>query len=274
MKRIINICAAVCLLLAYYLTGLYFLQNDLIFYPARHYTSPQQADMPEFTEHYITAADGTNIRTWFAQGKPEYPVIIFFHGNAWQIASFAPYIRSLVSEGYGLLMAEYRGFAGTEGKISQHAMYADAATVYDWIKARGYKQIFVMGYSFGCAASIGLAHQRPVSGLVLIAPFASLKSLVASKPVPFASLVLKDPYPSEDYIKTYNAPLLIIHGKRDRLIPYINAERLYNAATVADKTLVLTPDDNHVSVFLEQKHLPFITNWLNRHTDNLTASEN
>ena len=105
-------------------------------------------------------------------------------------------------------------------------MFLDGTEIYDWIKNRGYSRVIVIGYSFGCAASIGLANKRNVDGLVLISPFASLSRLVAEK-YPFADWSLKDDYPSEQTIQKLTAPILIIHGTADTLVPVHHAEILY-----------------------------------------------
>jgi hypothetical protein len=247
-----------------YIGGLYALQDDLIFYPQHQHITPQAAQLSQFKEINVAAEDGTKIRFWYSAGDKEEPAILYFHGNAYQNAFFAPYLKSFIDDGHAVLMMEYRGFGGTEGKLKQENVFSDAAFAFDWLKKQGYSQIIVYGYSFGCAVSLGLTTLRTPDKMILTAPFASLKRLVKEKPVPFAGLVLRDEYPSEEFIKNYNNPLLIIHGKKDRLIPYHHSEILYENSSSEDKTLILLPEDDHQTIFMGEKNLPSIFKWLYR----------
>lgn len=262
MNLISKIFLFVIAALGIYLGILYFGQSAFIFYPDTNYESPQAVNLEVFKEQTITADDGTEIMTWFAEGEKSKPAILFFHGNAWQISGFASQVALLARQGYPVLMAEYRGFGNTKGKTLQKDIYADAAAVYDWLKEQGYDKIVAYGYSFGTAVTMGLAHQRPLDGIILTAPFSSLKSLVAEKPVPLAQYVLSDEYPSVDFVAQIKCPLLIIHGKSDRLIPYHHAEKLYAAAPVADKQLVLIDKAGHHDIFFRSLNMPYISAWL------------
>ena len=255
---------AVVAFLGCYIGGLYALQDDLIFYPQHNHITPKEAQLSQFKEIDVTAEDGTKIRLWYSAGDKKEPAILYFHGNAYQNAFFAPYLQSFIDDGSAVAMMEYRGFAGTEGELKQKNVFSDAALAFDWLKKQGYSQIIVYGYSFGCAVSLGLSTLRTPDKMILTAPFSSLKRLVKEKPVPFAGLVLRDEYPSDEYIKNYHNPLLIVHGKKDRLIPYHHAEILYENSASEDKMLVLLPDENHQTIFMGEKNLPEIFKWLYR----------
>ena len=178
MRTFIKICISMAVLAAWYVCGLYFMQDMFIYYPNKYHVMPQDADVPAFQENTITAVDGTELRTWFAKGYNDKPAILFFHGNAWQNSAFAEQLMPLVDDGYTVLMMEYRGFGGTEGRLSQETMYADVVPTFDWLKEQGYDKIVIYGYSLGCAAAVSLASQRDVDGMILTAPVVSLYDLV------------------------------------------------------------------------------------------------
>lgn len=245
-----------------YLLVIYILQVELTLWPLKTYQTPQQAGLPQFQELTVTATDGSIINFWYAEGNKDKEAILFFHGNAYDISVFAPATKPFIDKGYAVLIMEYRGFGKTKGTMHQQEAFQDAARVYDWLKQQNYPDIAVGGYSFGCAVAVGLTTLRPVSKLILTAPFASLSRIVSEKPLPFASFVLQDRYISEEFIKSYKNPLLIIHGKKDRLLPYHHGEILYKNAASADKKLVLLENETHKSVFFEQKNVPIILNWL------------
>ena len=188
MKKYIYIFSIILGVLVLYFASLYFLQDKLLFKPDNNYISPKKANLDNVSENMITMSDGTKVMVWAKDGDKKLPAILFFHGNRGQIAEFAPQIISFNKEGYGTFLAEYRGYGNSEGKINQDKMFSDGAEIYDWIKTKGYSKVVIIGYSFGCAASLGLSNKRDVDGIVLIAPFASLSRLVAEK-YPFSNLI-------------------------------------------------------------------------------------
>ena len=260
--------AAVCI--AVYMFVLYHLQRNLIFIPSHRYIAPSEMENSPFVENVLTMKDGTKVMTWYAKGEQDKPAILFFHGNAFQLAAYAEQLYPFAERGYTVLMMEYRNFGNTEGKTLQPDIFSDAVETFDWLKAQGYPEIIVYGYSYGTAVSSGLTSLRPVDKLILMAPFSSLLKLVKEKPVPFAGLLLKDHYPSEDYIREYHNPLLILHGDRDRLIPIHHGKRMYEVAGSTDKQFIEITGSSHKPIFFEKLNQPAIFEWLDAHytTDN------
>ena len=260
MKKVIYVLGTILGLFTLYLGTLYFMQDYLLFKPDNNYVSPQKVNLFDVGENMLTMSDGTKVMVWSKEGNKDLPAILFFHGNRGQIAEFAPQIARFNNDGYGTFLAEYRGYGNSEGKINQEKMFSDGAEVFDWIKNKGYSKIIVIGYSFGCAASIGLASKRKVDGLVLISPFASLSRLVAEK-YPFSNWILKDDYPSEKTIQTLKMPILIIHGKTDSLVPVHHAKVLYNKRS-NDTSLHLLDKKDHREAFWAKETPMLISNWL------------
>lgn len=269
MNKFFKIISVVLVVFTVYLTTLYFMQNYLLFYPSKKYKSPTDISLAEFSENLLTAEDNTKIMSWYHEGDKNKPAILFLHGNAGQIATFAPHLLPLTKAGYAVLMMEYRGFGNTKGSISQQTVVKDAALAFDWLKSQGYPEIVVYGYSFGTAFSSALTDIRPVDRLILTAPFSALDKLVSEKPVPFAKFALKDKYKSTEYLKKYSAPLLIIHGKKDKLIPYHHAQMLFEVALSEKKQIELLDDEAHASVFFEEKNIPFILKFLEKETETI-----
>ena len=259
MKKTIYILGTVFCLFAIYLASLYILQDKLLFKPDNNYISPQEVKLNNVSENTITMSDGTKIMTWAKDGDKNLPAILFFHGNRGQISEFAPQIVRFNEEGYGTFLAEYRGYGNSEGKINKAKMFSDGAEIYDWIKKRGYSKIVIIGYSFGCAASIGVANKRDVEGLALISPFASLSRLVAEK-YPFSDWILKDDYQSEQTIQKIQKPVLIIHSIADNLIPVHHAEILHKNST--NSSLHLLDKKDHRGTFWAQETPALISSWL------------
>lgn len=264
IRKLKKLLIIVCALSVVYAGGLYFLQNKFLFFPHTRYVSPQELGAENFKEVILSAEDGNPLRLWYAAGDISKPAILFLHGNAGQIATFAEELEILAQHGYGVLAMEYRSFAEIPGTIRQETIFKDAAQAFDFLQEQGYPKIVVYGYSFGAAFSAGLVSLRPADGLILTAPFYSLDKVVREKPVPLARWVLKDHYPSFRYLARFTKPLLIVHGKQDRLIPYHHAEALMSASASADKKLYILDGQNHHSVYFDGANLPYILEFLKR----------
>ena len=220
--------------------------------------------MEQFRELPMITPDGKRIMAWYYKGKPSKPVILFFHGNAGQIARFAPQMKTYIKEGYSVLMPEFRGFAGSEGYLSESAMYEDAEMWFDFLRQQsGHRRIVVFGYSMGTAPASRLAGTRQPDAVVLAAPFYSLRREVADKKVLFATWVLKRNLESNRYIAEYIRPLLIIHGGKDRLINPRHGQDLFELSPAEDKKFELVQGVNHYRLFFDEKNHQRIVEWLN-----------
>ena len=260
MKKATYILGLILGLFILYLASLYCLQDKLLFKPDNNYVSPKEANLADVSENMLSMADGTKVMVWSKEGNKNLPAILFFHGNRGQIAEFASQIVNFNKEGYGTFLAEYRGYGNSEGKINQEKMFSDGAEIFDWVKSKGYSKIVVVGFSFGCAASIGLSGKREIDGLVLISPFASLSRLVAEK-YPFSDWILKDNYPSEKIIQNLNKPILIIHSLTDNLIPAHHAKILHEKRSEYANLHLLDKKD-HRGTFWAKETPELISNWL------------
>ncbi len=263
LKKILKICALLAIMLFVYGICLYAIQDDLIFYPDKTYVGPNMAGVGQFEEQPLVTADGHLIMAWYAKGQKNKPVILFFHGNAGQLARFAPLLKIYHDAGYGIFMPEYRGFAHSGGQLTEDTMYADAITSFDFVKNRlTPEKIVVLGYSMGTAPASFLAQVRQPDALILLAPFLSLEKEVADKPVPLATLVLKNKLESEKYLAKYKNPLLIMHGKLDKLILPYHGQKMFAISPSKDKTLKLVDGVDHHQLFFDVTNHQQVLNWL------------
>ena len=106
LKKILRAAAAGAAFVVVYLVCLYAVQDYLIFYPDRFYAGPSSAGAPAFEERPLVTADGHLIMAWYAKGDADKPAILFFHGNAGQLATFAPHLKAYIDAGYPVFMPE------------------------------------------------------------------------------------------------------------------------------------------------------------------------
>jgi uncharacterized protein len=225
---------------------LYVTQRSLMYFPETVHTTPVQAGLPEAEEVSLTASDGVKSLAWHVPPRDGKPVILYFHGNGGALRYRVARFRKLIADGIGLVALEYRGYGGLDGNPTEAGLIADAEAAYAFAAARyGARQLVPWGESLGSGVAVALATERPVGRVILEAPFTSTAAIAAVRYwyVPI-SLLMKDQYRSDERIKKVTAPVLILHGMRDELIPYAMGERLFEL-TKAPKHIVRFLDGHH-----------------------------
>ena len=222
--------------------SLFVYQRSLIYPADPERNAPAEAGLDTVREVTLTAEDGTKLIAWNAPAQPGRPTLLYFHGNGGTLITRADRVRRFVAEGLGLLMPAYRGYSGSGGTPSETALISDARLAYDHLIGQGLRaeQIVVYGESLGTGVAVQLAASRRSAGVVLDAPFSSLLD-IAQRRYRFAPVktLLLDSFASIDYIARINAPLLVMHGTNDQVIPLDSAKTLFEAAKQPKEMAVL-----------------------------------
>ena len=225
---------------------LYFSQRSMMYFPETVHTTPTQAGFPEAEEVTLTAADGARLVAWHVAPREGRPIVLYFHGNGGALHYRVERFRKLVRDGIGLLGLEYRGYAGSSGSPSEAGLIADGEAAYAFAAARyPAKQIVLWGESLGSGVAVALAAEKPVGRVILEAPFTSAVAVAGLRywylPV---RLLMKDQYRSDERIEKITAPVLILHGAHDHVVPFAMGERLFEE-TKAPKHIVKFIDGDH-----------------------------
>ena len=216
------------------LLAVVYLFQRSIMYPAPQTvrTAPSAAGFPQAQEVVLDTADGEKVIAWHVAPKGDKPVIIFFHGNGEVIAWRVPRFRELAGGGIGIVALSYRGYGGSSGSPSEAGLIADATAAYDFAIAR-YRpdRIVAWGYSLGSGVAVALTSGHPVGKLILEAPFTSASDIGAAA-FPFLPVrwLLKDTFKSDERIGAVLAPLLVLHGEKDSVVPIRFGEKLFALA--------------------------------------------
>ena len=237
--------AALCLYVGVAVV-LYVTQRSLMYFPDTAHISPAEAGLPEAVEVPLVAADGVHISAWHVPPRTGFPVIVFFHGNGGSLRYSVPRFRKLVGAGIGLVALEYRGYGGNAGSPSEHGLIDDGEAAYAFAAAHyPVKRIVLWGQSLGSGVAVAVAAQKPVSRLILEAPFTSAAAVASLRywymPV---SLLMKDQFHSDRRIAKVTAPVLILHGVKDTVVPYAMGERMFELAN-QPKHIVRFLDGGH-----------------------------
>ncbi len=217
---------------------LYAAQRHLIFRNGTARLDPAARYLPDMREQQITAPDGTRLVLWTAPPQPSAPVIVYFHGNAGVMGHRSGRFKWMRERGWGIVALAYRGSGGSTGSPSEIGHGIDARAVYDALPSLlgqpvDATDIILYGESLGTGVAVTLATQRPVGGVILETPYAALDDLVQGlfPIIPIKPLgMMHDPFRSIDRIDSIGAPLLIMHGTWDMVIPIQQAQRLFDAA--------------------------------------------
>lgn len=218
-------------------------QQDRLIYPAPRAFGPPTGG---FEQVIYRTSDGLDLSAGYRPAAPGMPTIAYFHGNGADWVSSVVATDRLVPAGYGVLAAEYRGYRGNPGSPSEQGLYRDGRAALGFLALRGVEadEMVLIGNSIGAGVATQLASEHAPRALVLISPFASLRQLAAEKLrfVP-TDLLLRSRFDNMAKIASVEAPVLILHGDADTLIPHDHARQL--AALRADAELQIFAGRGH-----------------------------
>ncbi|MEM7668179.1 MAG: alpha/beta fold hydrolase [Pseudomonadota bacterium] len=217
----------------------------------------------------IRATDGSQLITWVVPPTRTDVVVLFFMGNAGHLPANGARIAELVHQGHGVVALNYRGAGGAEGEPSERVLKADAITLYDQLDALIGQTVpaahrIVYGTSLGAAVAVQLAANRPSAGVILGAPFAQLCETGAYHYplIPVCWILPDNRWNSIGVIGQINAPLLVLHGAQDTVIPISQAERLFAAAS-EPKSFIRYPEGRHSDLRLYGSGIA-VNDWIDR----------
>ena len=232
--------------------ALYLNQRDLMYHPDQHVPDPAAAGLPDMIAHRIETSDGYRLLAWWRPpADSSRPTIVFFHGNAGNVGNRRHQARQFIDAGLGLLLVTWRYNAGAGGEPSEAGLMTDGRAALDFVAAQGIsdRRIVLHGESLGSGVAVAMALEHDVGGLVLVYPYSSITDVAEDRfwfvPV---RMLIQDEYDSVSRIARVRAPILMIHGERDRIIPVRFARRLYEAAPEPKEGHFL-PEGNHANLY-------------------------
>lgn len=232
IASIIIIAAVTYLLSAVYK---YSTQSYLVYSPDRQIMNTPFNIRLYFEEIIFKTSDGLNISGWFIPVKNNNGVILVLHGKSGNISNRLTFLNYFSRKlGLSVFIIDYRGYGKSEGVPDEKGTYMDAEAAWKYltaIKKIKPQDIIVFGRSLGGPVAAWLAGKVSPKALILESTFTSLTKLVAQL-YPYLPVrrFFKYKYPTIDYLKRVNSPVLIIHSSEDDYVPYSHAMKLYSAA--------------------------------------------
>ena len=198
---------------------------------------------------WVETGDGERLHGWWFAGGRAEPLahLIFCHGNGGNVAGRVPFARLLAGAGLDVLLFDYRGYGRSSGRPTEEGTYEDARAARRAVLARDGvdpARLVLLGESLGGAVALKLAIEYPPAGLILQSAFTSVRD-VAAVHYPFIPRALvPDAYPSRQIVPALRAPLLVLHGARDDVVPVSHGRALYEGAP-EPKRLRIFPNAGH-----------------------------
>ena len=219
----------------------FFFQEKLLFYPQKLPSNARFVYPYEFEEFFIEVEEGVrlngllfkapNVREKIGRhsnSQKARGLVFYLHGNAGALNTWGYAADEFLQEGYDVFIPDYRGYGKSEGTISsEKELFQDVEKVFLEIrKLYQNREIIITGFSIGTGPASWLASRYQPDMLILIAPFYNMRDL-ANHYFPFLpSFILRYPFKNNQYIREVEAPVMLIHGREDQIIPHESSLKL------------------------------------------------
>ncbi len=224
------------------LLGLAARQTDLldryfIFFPDRH-VDRTPADLGlDHEDIFFAASDGVRLHGWFVPSDSD-TTVVWLHGNAGNISHRVDNLLMINRRlGVNVFIFDYRGYGRSEGSPSEEGIYRDAEAALTYLSSRprtANDRLVFFGRSLGAAVAVELATRVEPHALVLESPFTSIREMAKLAypfiPAPLLTLPVRSRFDSLARIADVHAPVMVLHGDVDDIVPIEIARRLYDAA--------------------------------------------
>jgi uncharacterized protein len=210
------------------------LLNSLLYFPSKAILeTPADAGL-EFSDLAIETDDGERLHGWWVAAQSRsIGHVLLCHGNAGNVGDRVLHARFLTEKGLDVLLFDYRGYGRSTGRPGEEGTYRDARAAREALLRQpdvDPAAILYVGESLGGAVALELALDHPPKGLVLQSTFTSVQEM-ARVHYPFApGRAVPDAYPTLRRIPRLRAPLLVLHGDRDDIVPLAQGQALFDAA--------------------------------------------
>ena len=231
----------------------YFFQRKLLYHPF----SPQitgKGLIHNFETINFKTSDNFELKGWFHLKNSNKKTILFLHGNAGNLDNRIDKLNSLGSMDINFLIISWRGYSGNPGNPSEAGLYKDVLGGIKWLNEKGISndQIILYGESLGTAIATEVGQNENFAGIILEAPFTSMVDMGQKiYPIFPVKFLLKDKYESKNKIKNIKSPLLVLHGRKDKIVPFYMGEKIFEMAN-NPKFKYFTDLDDHMMNFDEK----------------------
>ena len=266
MKYIYIFISSTLLIYLILLTLIYVNQRKLLYLPSENNYLDDQIKF-NYTEFFLEIDQNTKIKSWLIEKDlKKYKTLLFFHGNAGNLFNRSYKLNKLNELNLNVLIISWRSFSGNTGEPTELNLYNDANKAVEWLNNKGVKSenIILYGESLGTGVAVEIGQSNKFNSIILESPYTSMeKAAKIYYPYLPVKFLLKDKYDSEKKIKNIKTPILIMHGKKDNIVPFHMGKKLFETANKPKKFLQIEEDDHMLS--FNDNLLLEIKNFINKY---------
>lgn len=223
-------------------------EANLAFFPTRGEDATPGAYGAPFTPMTVTTSDGERLRVWHLTHDDPRARIVYFHGNGGNLSLWSDILAGLARRRFEVVAFDYRGYGLSSGSPSEQGLYRDTeavlALVHDRLRRIDIPLVY-WGRSLGTTMAAYAATLRQPDGLIVEAGFPSMRAVVRTNPILWAlSWFSTYEFPTARFLASNRAPVLVIHGDRDSVIPYALGRELH-ASLAGTAQLVTIKGGDH-----------------------------
>jgi fermentation-respiration switch protein FrsA (DUF1100 family) len=227
-----------------------WIEPRMAFFPfAGETETPRDFGVP-FEPVTIRTGDGEHLRAWRMDASAPRARVVYFHGNGGNLSNWAPILAAIVRHGYSVFAIDYRGYGVSTGRPSERGLYRDveATVAQAWPEGAATPLVY-WGRSLGSSMAAYGATIRKPDGVIIEAGFANARAAVRESPVLAAlSFLASYRFPAGEYLNRAQAPVLVMHGDRDSVIPYALGRELFESITAPKEFVTIRGGDHNDAV--------------------------
>ena len=270
IKKILSLFVLSAFAYVIFCATVYFFPEEFLYEPLNEHPNINnvRGDEREVAEVSYESADGTKLFGWYMPSDKKGRIVVFMHGNSFNIEKFYDKLVPFNDAGFAVFMGEYRGFGGIKGKITQKNLEEDAIAAVKYVKSLGYENedIIIYGMSLGSHMAlntiVSLQEEGEFDSLILEVPFDSLINVVRDTvnfPLPI-DLIIKDKYDNIGLVEQITTPLMINASEDDEVVPIERTKNLFEAAN--DPKMIIVYNGASHSGLYEHDNYETLIMWL------------
>lgn len=223
------------------------IEPRLAFFPARGESIPADLGI-RIEPATLDTQDGEHLRAWALPHANPRALVVYFHGNGGNLSGWLPILAGIHRHGFAVAAIDYRGYGASTGAPSERGLYRDVDAALEWtsgLAAPGTPVVY-WGRSLGTTMAAYAATKRAPAGLILEAGFPSARAITRESPL-LALLGLFSTYrfPTADYARSVQCPILVMHGDADRVIPFSLGRALHESLGGATRFVTIPGGDHN-----------------------------
>ncbi len=209
-------------------------ENRLIFHPSTVIARTPRDVGLDYQDLYFTTADNARLNGWFIPHPQARATMVWFHGNAGNIGDRVGNIKLLHDKcAISIFIFDYRGYGRSPGSPSETSAYLDGAAAMEYVQRQlkvESRDLVIFGRSLGAAVAVEMASRYPSRAVILESPFTSIGDM-ARVILPWLPIgpLLSAKFDNLAKVGKLSAPLLVLHGERDEIIPFAQGQQVFAA---------------------------------------------